>query len=189
MASDEWWYEDVVSRIPNAKIVTTLRDPLQEIRSQMEHDIAKTMKGEHNRYRTPQEKLANPRMAGYKIENAQSLRLGVQNMSYDSITKFLHERIYIVGITDYMWHTFCIFSHMFGSFDASCDCRKNSRGTTRKNAHRVSATYSNNDLIHMHLLTRHDRLLYSAAMVRFTNDLRKIEQARNVSLLSCLTPI
>ena len=39
MASDEWRYADIISHIPNAKVITLLRNPMQEIHSQLEHDI------------------------------------------------------------------------------------------------------------------------------------------------------
>ena len=182
MASDEWKYNEIVSRVPNARIITVLRDPSQEIRSQLEHDIR-----HKGRYRTPHEKLEIMSSKGYNINNEQSRRLGLSDANYDSIATFLKERIYIIGITEYMWHTNCLISYKLKAFDASCDCRRMVKKQIKKNVHRdESVEYRSGDLIKMHELVSHDRLLYNAAWSKFVQDLRTVERERGVSLLDCL---
>lgn len=197
MASDEWTYSSIKRELPEAKVITLIRNPIQEAHSQLEHDIRskKNLNPKTYRYKTVREKLANMSRGGYNIRNDQSSRLGVTGSSFEELKAFVG-RLFLVGFTDYMWHTFCLFSHAFGKFDRECDCHNKPAEhiVLHRRLHEIRANvnkgsdvqYTTSDLRTLYKLTKGDQMLWAAAMPRFVKDLRAAEKAHNVSLVSCM---
>lgn len=187
-----------MSLIPNAKVITLIRNPIQMIHSQMEHDIRHTLSiknADTYRYISAHEKLTNQSHRGYNVNNQQSTRLGVSSLDYEELTHFVNEKLFLVGFTDYMWHTFCLFSHTFGRFDKMCDCKhkphehlviKRRLTEVHSNVNTLETNYRTSDLKMMYKLTKHDQMLWAASMPRFVRDMRIVEHAHNVSLVSCM---
>jgi hypothetical protein len=202
LASDEWTYASILQKLPEAKVITLIRNPMQEIHSQLEHDIRsprnrdpKVDRDEIYRYAV-REKLTNLSRPGYNVSNVQSSRLGVTGLSFEKLTAFVDYKLFFVGFTDYMWHTLCLLSHAFGKFDRDCDCKSKpaEHVVLHRRLREVRANintdsdvqYTTSDLRMMYKLTKSDQMLWAAAMPRFVRDLRVAEKAHKVSLVSCM---
>jgi hypothetical protein len=198
VASGEWTYAEVAALglASRARVVTFVREPMSVARSIIDHDIKLTTQGigakRFHFYESPREKLeliAAGADRGIPLEDMQSRWLLPDGLNEGDIAGFLRDAYFFVGVSDWYFHSECVFGHAIGAFDAArCRCANLAaeRATPHKNQMRATNVYTSADIGELAKLVARDGLLYAAAVSRFVEAVTAVDAATGSDLATCL---